>query len=214
MGDDRADGGEGAIRRPSDLSSLPPDQRAALEDAYATPVRAYHHFAHALDVLARADEVAAGPGWRRVGDVRMAILYHDAVYQPGSRDSEQRSATLAREHQQRWPAPVDIERVVALIGLTARHGRLQPGDVDDEAALFLDCDMAVLGAAPAVFDAYHRGIAAEYRGHVPGWLFAVERRRFLKALLGRDRIFLSPFFHERLDVAARNNLRRAVTRKQ
>lgn len=198
----------------SDLSSVPAAQRVVVEAAYATPARAYHHFGHVRDVLAVADEVAAGPGWRRPDEVRLAILYHDAVYVPGARDNEARSAALAREHLARWPAAVDIGRVAALVELTARHGRLQPADVDAEAALFLDCDMAVLGAAPDRFDAYDRAIAAEYRGHVPGWLFAINRRRFLKALLASPRIFLSDWFHARLDAAARTNLRRAVTRKQ
>ena len=56
--------------------------------------------------------------------------------------------------------------------------------------------------------------AAEYRGHVPGWLFRINRRRFLKSLLARPRIYLSDFFHERYDAQARSNLRRAVTSKR
>lgn len=198
----------------SDLSGLPDGQVAAVAAAYAIPARAYHHFGHVRDVLACADEVAAGPGWQQPDEVRLAILYHDAIYEPGRRDNEARSAALAREHLQRWPAAADGDRVAALIGLTARHGRLAVGEVDAEAALFLDCDMAILGAAPAVFDAYDRGIAAEYRGHVPGWLYAIQRRRFLKGLLAAPRIFLSGHFHARLDAPARANLRRAVTRKQ
>ena len=73
--------------------------------------------------------------------------------------------------------------------------------------------MAILGADPAAFDAYDRGIAAEYR-HVPGWLYALNRRRFLKALLARQRIFLDDGFHARFDAQARHNLRRAVTTKR
>ena len=102
-----------------------------------------------------------------------------------------------------------------LILLTARHGGLTREDVPDhDTRLFLDCDMAILGAPPSVFDAYDRGIASEYRGVVPGWLFAINRKRFLKGLLGRERIYLSAFFHERLDARARNNLRRAITTKR
>ncbi|HET8935603.1 MAG TPA: hypothetical protein VFN67_19275 [Polyangiales bacterium] len=41
-----------------------------------------------------------------------------------------------------------IERVRALIMLTARHGRIDGAEVDAEAALFLDCDMAIVGSAP------------------------------------------------------------------
>ncbi|MGH8076905.1 MAG: hypothetical protein ACREPE_06230, partial [Lysobacter sp.] len=61
-----------------------------------------------------------------------------------------------------------------------------------------------------VFDAYDRNIATEYRGVIPAWLFKLNRRWFLKALLGRERIFLSDFFHARLDAQARINLRRAL----
>jgi predicted metal-dependent HD superfamily phosphohydrolase len=105
--------------------------------------------------------------------------------------------------------------VAALIELTAKHGTLSRADVpDEETRLFLDCDMAILGAETAAFDAYDRGIAAEYRGVVPGWLFAINRKRFLKGLLGRERIYLSDFFHARLDARARNNLRRAITTKR
>lgn len=100
----------------------------------------------------------------------------------------------------------------ALILLTARHGQLQPQDVDADAALFLDCDMAILAAPAEVFDAYDRGIAEEYRGVVPSLLFRLNRGRFLTGLLKRPRIFLSDDFHARCDAAARANLRRRLGR--
>jgi predicted metal-dependent HD superfamily phosphohydrolase len=196
--------------------TLPPDQWTALEAAYATPPRAYHNFRHVQHVLQHYDAVAAGPGWLQPREVFLAALYHDAIYDAARRDNEARSAELAREHIARWLPDdgVDASRVSDLVNLTARHGALAPGDVDRDAALFLDCDMAILGAEPAAFDAYDRGIAAEYRGHVPGWLFRINRRRFLKTLLGRERIFLSDFFHDRFDARARGNLRRALTAKR
>lgn len=207
------------MEAPTDLAlpiALPPGQLQRLVQAYATPARAYHHFGHVRDVLEHYREVAEGPGWRQPAEVALAVLYHDAVYEAGRSDNEARSAQLAVEEIARWlPGQgIDSARVSELIGLTARHGALDASQVDAEAALFLDCDMAILGAAPDAFDAYHRGIAAEYRGHVPGWLFKIKRRTFLKDLLGRERIFLSDFFHERYDAQARRNLRRAVTEKR
>ncbi|WP_460709633.1 HD domain-containing protein [Lysobacter terrae] len=190
----------------------------ALRNAYATPPRAYHSFDHVEAVLHHYDEVAAGPGWRQPDEVRLAVLYHDAIYEAGRKDNEARSADLAVEHIARWLPDRDIDaaRVAELINLTAQHGTLTPADVADDAdaALFLDCDMAILAADPAAFAAYDRGITAEYRGHVPAWLFKLNRRRFLKALLGKERIFLSDWFHQRLDAQARINLRRAVTEKR
>lgn len=198
---------------------LPEAQWEALRAAYATPPRAYHNFDHVQEVLRHYDEVAAGPGWRQPREVHLSVLYHDAIYEPGRRDNETRSAGLAREHIARWLyAGIDADRVAELIELTARHGMMQPeefaGDTAEDTRLFLDCDMAILGAEPAAFDAYDRGIASEYRGHVPGWLFRTNRRRFLKGLLARERIFLSDFFHARYDLQARSNLRRAVTTKR
>ena len=196
--------------------AIPPPQWEALEAAYATPSRAYHNLQHVFEVLRQYEAVAAGPGWLQPSEAYLAVLYHDAVYEAGRSDNESRSAELAIEHIARWvpDAGVEAARVAELIHLTARHGRFEPGDVDADAALFLDCDMAILGAEPAVFDAYDRGIAAEYRGHVPAWVFKLNRRRFLKGLLGRERIYLSDFFHARLDAQARINLRRAVTEKR
>jgi len=200
---------------------LPIEQRAALEAAYATPPRAYHNMRHVDAVLEHYGDVASGPGWTEAAEVFVAVLYHDAIYEAGRKDNEARSAELAIAHLARWLPDVDIDvaRVAELTNLTARHGQLTPADFGNAARSrdsrhFLDCDMAILGAEPAAFDAYDRGIAAEYRGHVPAFVFRVNRRRFLKKLLGCKRIFLSEFFHDRFDAAARSNLRRAVNEKR
>lgn len=199
---------------PLDLSH---GQLAQLEVAYATPVRAYHNFQHVQEVLRHFEEVSAGPGWTQPAEVYLAVLYHDAIYQAGRKDNEALSAALAMAQVSHWlpECGIDTLRVAELINLTARHGQLSPTDFDQDgfaldALHFLDCDMAILGADPAVFDAYDQGIADEYRGHVPAFLFKLNRKRFLKGLLARERIFLSDYFHQRLDAAARANLRRAV----
>ncbi len=191
---------------------LPAGQLAEIEAAHAQPPRAYHNFGHVQALLRHHRDVAVGPGWRQPREVALAMLYHDAVYEAGRADNEARSALMAREAIARWlpDAGVDATRVAELIELTARHGRLRVEELDADAALFLDADMAILGAPPAVFDAYDRGIAEEYRGKVPGFLFRLNRRRFLKGVLAQPRIFFSDFFHARYDAQARENLRRVT----
>jgi predicted metal-dependent HD superfamily phosphohydrolase len=204
----------------STVVPLPSEMQAALESAYATPPRAYHNFGHVETLLRHFDEVAAREGWAQPAEVRLAILFHDAIYDARAGDNEASSADLAVESIARWlpDAGIDAARVADLIRLTARHGQLSPGDFagdphPDDARRFLDCDMAILAADDGAFDAYDRGIAAEYR-HVTRWLYAVNRRRFLKSLLARPRIYLDDGFHARLDAQARHNLRRAVTTKR
>lgn len=200
--------------------TLPTTMLSALESAYATPPRAYHDFLHVQEVLRHFADVSAGPGWTQPREVYLAVLYHDAIYEAGRKDNESRSAALAMGQIAQWlpEAGIDTLRVAELIDLTARHGQFSPGDFGDDGfgldtRHFLDCDMAILGAEPTVFDAYDRGIEEEYRGHVPGFLFRLNRRRFLKGLLARERIFLSEFFHQRYDAAARSNLERATGKK-
>lgn len=181
-----------------------PAAYAELATRYGEPHRAYHHAGHIAEVLRWFDWVAAEVGWDRPEDVRLAILFHDAIYDPLAKDNEARSADLARQYGA-------SERVAELILLTARHGRLTPSEVDRDAAHFLDSDTAILGADAAEFDAYDAAIAREYAA-VPPDEFRTGRRKFLEGMLARPRIFLSDLFHARLDAAARANLERALAR--
>jgi predicted metal-dependent HD superfamily phosphohydrolase len=184
----------------------------ALHDGYHSPPRHYHTIDHVVEVARWYQVVAREQGWTRPREVFLAVLFHDVVYQAGARDNEQRSAAVAADALQRWlgDAGIDTRYVAQLIELTARHGGLAAGDVDAEAALFLDCDMAVLAAPADVYARYEQGVAAEYLTVYPPELFAQGRRRFLEGLLARERIYLSPFFHDRLDAPARANLRNAL----
>jgi predicted metal-dependent HD superfamily phosphohydrolase len=189
---------------------LPEDLLIELRTAYADPPRAYHHFGHVEDVIARWREVAAGPGWRQPIETFLAVLWHDAIYRAGAPDNEARSAVMAREACARWLVGVDVERVEALIVLTRAHGTLDASSVDDDATHFLDCDMAILGASAEDFDRYDAAIAEEYAA-IPRELYRAGRAAFLQRLLASPAIYLSPFFRARLEAPARENIRRALT---
>ena len=178
-----------------------------LERRYSEPHRA-HHGVHHIDALARLfEDVQRGPAWRRPLEVALAILYHDAVYVPGRSDNEACSARLAREALGgHW---VDIDRVETLILATANHCRDVDALRDEDLAHFLDADMSILGAPPAVYDAYVAGVRSEYAG-VPEGLFTAGRRAFLESLLARATIFHSQFFSARFEASARANMAREL----
>jgi predicted metal-dependent HD superfamily phosphohydrolase len=182
---------------------LPPDVERTLAAAYAEPQRAYHTATHIHEVLHWFDAVVDQVGWRAPADVYLAIVFHDAVYDPTRHDNEARSAALAEQ------LVGANERVRELILMTAKHGQL--ASVDHDAAHFLDSDTAILGASAAVFDDYHAAIRVEYQ-HVPEPAYRAGRAAFLRSMLARERIFFSDFFHDQLDAHARDNIARALAR--
>jgi predicted metal-dependent HD superfamily phosphohydrolase len=193
---------------------LPAELLDEVAAAHRVGRRAYHDLAHvaavarALSALTADDATADGVPLESF----LAALFHDAVHEPGRRDDEARSAALARDAIGRWlpGAGVDVDRVAALVELTARHGHVERGDVDAAAAALLDADMAILGAEPDVFDRYEAAVAWEYAAAVPPDAWRAGRRQFLGGLLAAPRIFLGDGAHARLDARARENLRRAL----
>jgi len=185
-------------------------RRAALRARYAEPHRAYHGQSHIDAMLAGL--AALGPAVADPAAVELAIWYHDAIYDPAARDNEARSAALLRAEMADAIHPARLATAARMIELSAGH-TLPPdltGPLREDAALFLDLDLAVLGAEPAVYDAYEHGIAAEYEPVYGADAYRVGRAAFLRGLLARDRLFLTDRFHRALDVAARANLRRAL----
>jgi predicted metal-dependent HD superfamily phosphohydrolase len=194
--------------------AVSPALASELARCYASPPRAYHHLGHVVDVLGWFDWAQAGQAgqaWQRPGEVCAAVLFHDAVYVAGARDNELRSAEQARraieDHDEL--RGLDGARVSELIELTARHGKLSPGDVDAEAARFLDCDLAILASPRDRYRRYCDEIADEYRA-IPAGAYRAGRRAFVHGLLARPQLFLSESFRGELEAPARDNLRGEV----
>jgi predicted metal-dependent HD superfamily phosphohydrolase len=182
---------------------LPVALAAELTAAYAEPQRAYHDASHIAEVLGWFDRVADEIGWHDPATIYAAIVFHDAIYVPGASDNEVRSAAWLRASA----LPCDLARGAELVELTKRHG--EPIETDHDAGLFLDSDMAIIGAEPAAFDRYNAAIAREYAA-IPADLFRAGRATFLATVLALPRIFITDYFHARLDAQARANLTRAA----
>lgn len=178
--------------------------RADLLRRYAEPHRHYHGIAHVAALLAGLD--ANRDLARRPDDVEAAIWFHDAVHDPGAPDNEAASADLAERALRTAGAPADAAARVAALVRATDH-RAPPADPD--AALLADLDLASLGADPDTFAANGEAIRREHAS-----LPEAEVRRgqaaFLARLLERDRIFATDRFRDRLEAAARANLRRAL----
>jgi len=170
--------------------------------AYSEPHRHYHDDRHLKECLAELDWVPALSAHEgRL--LRWAILWHDAVYQPGQPDNEEKSAKLARSELMRCGvAEEDAAEVARLIMATKVH-RVDPGD--RLGRLMVSIDLAILGSDPERYADYVHDVRLEY-AHVNDSLWQTGRALVLKRLLGGDTLYPDSDFRARLEAQARSNM--------
>ena len=175
-----------------------------LNAAYRERHRAYHTHEHISACLRWLDDVEDLAEYPR--EIELALWFHDAIYKPFSKTNEADSADMAKAFMQANNMfDAQIARVTHMINITAGHAP-ETGDP----ALMLDIDLSILGAKPHVYDMFEQHIRREYRW-VPSFMFKNGRRKILSYFLGRERLYNTDYFHERLETQAKENLRRALS---
>jgi predicted metal-dependent HD superfamily phosphohydrolase len=185
--------------------------RAELVSAYTAPDRHYHDLRHIEALLGLADACAGAIMDRDA--VEAAIWFHDAVYDTRRGDNEERSAALAMARLAGSTDDGRIARIAAMIRATADHRVPDFSDAGaaQDCALFLDMDLAILGASPADFDAYEAAVCREYDWVTePQW--RAGRREVLAGFLARPAIYATAQFRASHEAAARRNLAHAIAR--
>ncbi|MEO7940209.1 MAG: N-methyl-D-aspartate receptor NMDAR2C subunit [Burkholderiaceae bacterium] len=184
-----------------------PASQALLDELagrYSEPHRHYHTLEH-LDACLR-HLASVQDQLERPQEIACALWFHDAIYAVGASDNELRSADWARQALLAAGGAADAaDRIHAAIMVT-RHD--QPAQTADQ-RLLLDVDLAILGAPPAVFDAYEQQIVREYQ-QVPATQFRSNRRRILQGFLDRAQIYHSATFMATREAQARANLTRSI----
>ena len=187
--------GFGALLARADLSAA---AAAELRHRYDEPQRAYHDAAHVGLMWLRHLMHGGDPGDR---DMALAILFHDAVYEPLAQDNEARSAALAAELVRG-----DTGWVQGAIRATADH-LAYPGQ-DCRVQRLLDLDLTPLAEMPAVFERNTALLRHEYAA-VPEPAWRAGRRRVLERFAQAKRLFrtrLSTIY----EAPARDNLAAAI----
>jgi predicted metal-dependent HD superfamily phosphohydrolase len=175
-----------------------------LISAYAEPHRRYHALSH-LRWLLNEEERRANLIVNRAL-VQFAVWFHDAVYEPLAKDNEEKSAAWASDALTTLGLPALAQSVCALVLKTKDHAK---GGATPDEALFLDMDIAILGAPHATYAIYAMDIRSEYAA-VPDAAFAEGRGAFLRSCLARRRLFRTEVYHAELDKDARANMRREL----
>ena len=171
-----------------------------LEVLYGAADRHYHtldHVAACLTHLAGTE--------RDHAPLRLALFYHDAVYDTHRHDNEEASARLAERRLEQMGAEAHLLETVVTLILATTH-RDEPAGPD--AALLCDIDLATLGSSEPGYRAYAEAIRREY-AWVPDEDYRAGRSRVLNSFLARDRIYHTEPFHS-LEAPARSNLEREL----
>ncbi|WP_374516175.1 phosphohydrolase [Brevundimonas sp.] len=173
---------------------------------YREPHRRYHTLAHVTDCLAQAAaSTDLTTGQRDL--LETALWFHDAIYDPSRRDNEAESARLAREELTADGATEDhVAEVERLVGLTAGHAA---DAADVLGARMVSIDLSILGAGPAVYDSYVRGVRQEY-GHVPEKEWRAGRQAVLQRFLDSPQLYPDPAWAARFEARARANIAREL----
>ncbi|RWD71763.1 hypothetical protein [Mesorhizobium sp.] len=183
--------------------------KSELAALYTAEDRHYHDLSHIEAMLALASE------YRHLLDdpqaVEAAIWFHDAIYDSRAKNNEAKSAELAEKRLAGRIDPDRLARIAAMINATATHQLppLRDKDPLNDAALLLDMDLAILGAEPAVFDAYEKAVRLEY-GWVEEPMWRAGRAGVLKSFLARPHIFHTAEFQNRFEPKARQNIERSL----
>lgn len=170
--------------------------------AYGEPQRHYHTLTHIAELLRLLDE----HGGIADGDaVTLAILFHDAVYDPARQDNEAASANLAREQLTLLGFPLQLIAKVEHYILVTQHGASLSAGGDADLEILLDLDLSVLAAASDRYRAYAQAIRQEY-AVVPDELYRPGRRRVLQGFLARAQIYQTERLRALWETPARANL--------
>lgn len=177
---------------------------AELLARHAEPHRAYHTIQHLRDCFAWLDALPLLAD--RLGEVQLAVWFHDAIYDTRAADNEERSARWAAEALGAAGVdPAAAARVHDLV-LATKHDALPSGA---DARLLVDVDLSILGAEEGRFAEYERQIRHEY-AWVPEAAFRQGRAQVLAGFLERPSVYHTGWFKTYLEDRARANLSRSL----
>jgi predicted metal-dependent HD superfamily phosphohydrolase len=137
--------------------------------------------------------------------VKLAILFHDAVYDPVRQDNEAASANLAVKQLSALGFPRHLLGKVERYILATQHGATPQAMEDADLDMLLDLDLSVLAAPSDRYRTYALAIRQEY-SVIPDTLYRPGRRRVLEGFLTRSQIYRTARLRTLWEAPARANL--------
>ena len=173
--------------------------------SYSSAERHYHtleHIDQVLEIIEQQQSLA-----NNFSALCLAAWFHDVIYDPKSRDNEEKSAAYAshRLNQLKIPMTV-IAQVTTLILDTQNH---QPSLENLDSQILLDADLAILGAPKLKYESYAQAIRREY-SLVSDDEYRIRRKQVLQYFLRRERLYFTNQLFLELELRARLNLQAEI----
>ena len=180
---------------------------ADLEERYSHPIRFYHTLAHVAAMLQTANDLERRMAVPDIAAVRLAVWFHDAVYDTRAADNEERSAEYAAAVLGRQSVSEPTLGAVRRLIIATKAHQVTPDDTDGQ--VMVDADLAILGAPAAEYEGYVHAVRREYAWvSEPDW--RTGRSRVLASFLQRPLIYHTPPMRDMREDAARRNLHREL----
>lgn len=149
---------------------------------------------------------------------KLAIFFHDAIYRPGAKDNEKKSAMFMNSLlSYKDFAPLDniLWKATFIIETTAKHledNEFLPNYVFN----IMDLDLMGFCSSPENFKIQNALIMKEFcQPDVPGYGCSLKeyyegRLKFMKALNARKTIYRTKYFQDTFEALARHNIKNEI----
>jgi len=173
-------------------------------NAYSGRKRHYHTLSHLENILSQLTAVHEDiKNWKAL---LFTLYYHDIVYDAKKKNNEEQSAEKAKAIMtkigvDKKTIQLTFDQIIA----TKQHETSENGDTN----YFLDADLSILGSTWSNYENYFQGVREEYKMY-PKVMYNPGRKKVMKTFLQMDRIFKTPYFYEKFEAQARNNIKQEI----
>lgn len=168
--------------------------------AYSEKQRAYHTLQHLYECLALLESIRAD--LNDADAVELALWFHDAVYDPQSKDNELKSAELFEQYLIQDLSIDIVQKIKRWILATQKHEATNELDLQ----FLLDIDLAILAASPKRFEEYEQQIQKEY-AWVDLDVYLIKRKQVLAHFYQTETLYQTEYFQQNFEQRAKENLK-------
>ena len=191
-----------AVQTIETSGSLASDYFQDILDRYAAKGRYYHtidHIYQCFDLM----EVFDSQLVNRTA-MYLALFYHDIIYNPLSKDNEEKSADYAVACLQKLGFEESLIDLVKQLILVTKGHRAPEGSSFDFRCL-IDVDLFIFGNSRESYQSYCEAIRKEY-WLVPSFLYRKGRKKILLSLQERKPFYYTAEMQKQCEAKAQENL--------